>query len=181
MIELGGLAGGIILDAGCGDGALARHLIERGVPFEQYVGIDALEPMIAEAGRHDLGPRQKDVRFIADDLLARPEIMAGHRPDFVCISGTLNTMDESAARRLVKAAFDASAQAVLFNFLSDRCHPRWVGRDLYPARRFDTMAWLDWALGLTSRVTFSQSYMDGHDATVVMAKEGTEARRHVGT
>ena len=37
------------------------------------------------------------------------------------------------------AAFDAAAQGVVFNFLSDRPHPRWKEKDLRPARRFDTV------------------------------------------
>ena len=29
-------------------------------------------------------------------------------------------------------------------------------------------AWLDWALDRTSRVAFTQDYLDGHDATIVL-------------
>ena len=88
--------------------------------------------------------------------------------DFVCFSGTLNTMDDETARRLVLAGYEAAAQGVVFNFLSDRPHSKWEGRDLLPARRFDTVAWLDWVLDLGPRVSFTQDYLDGHDATVMV-------------
>ena len=32
----------------------------------------------------------------------------------------------------------------------------------------DTLAWLDWSLGLSSRVQFTQTYLDGHDATILI-------------
>ena len=86
----------------------------------------------------------------------------------MCISGTLNTMDEQMARRLVGAAFDAAARAVVFNFLSSPDHPRFAGRDPAPARRFDPLRWLEFALGLSTRVTFTQVYLDGHDATILI-------------
>ena len=62
----------------------------------------------------------------------------------------------------------ASAEAVVFNFLSTRHHPRFAGRDTTPARRRDPVAWLDFALGLSSRVAFTQAYLDGHDATIMI-------------
>lgn len=92
--------------------------------------------------------------------------------DYICFSGSLNTMDEAVARRLVDRAFDAAAQGVIFNFLSNRCHPRWHQRSLGPARRFNTLAWLDWAMSRTSRVAFTQDYLDGHDATLLLRHDG---------
>ncbi len=106
------------------------------------------------------------------DLLSVPAVLGDVEPDYICISGTLNTMDEEAARRLVSAAFDAAAQGVIFNFLSDRPHPRHEGKDLSPASRFDTVRWIDWALGRSSRVSFTQAYLDGHDATIMIEHDG---------
>ena len=80
-------------------------------------------------------------------------------------------MDDEMARKLIEAALEASAQGVIFNFLSDRHHPKWADRDLGPSRRFDTKAWLDWALGKSSRVSFTQDYLDGHDATIMIRHE----------
>ena len=36
------------------------------------------------------------------------------------------------------------------------------------ATSIDTVAWLDFALGLGSRVSFTQDYFDGHDATILV-------------
>jgi hypothetical protein len=59
---------------------------------------------------------------------------------------------------------------VVFNFLSDRAGPECLARDVGPARRFNTVGMIDWALTHTSLVSFSQDYMDGHDATIMMDK-----------
>lgn len=171
MIELAGFEQCTIVDAGCGTGDFAARLIERGVGFRRFIGIDALEQMIAEAGSRGLARCE----FIAADFVARPEVLAGHDADFVCFSGSLNTMDDEMAMRLVRTAFDAAAQGVVFNFLSNRPHARWGDKDLTPARRFDTAKWLDWSMQQTSRVSFTQAYLDGHDATVMMVQdEGAE-------
>ncbi len=124
------------------------------------------------ARRRGLDPQRNRVSFHVTDLVADASVFARHEPDWVCLSGTLNTMDENTARRLVEAAFDAAAQGVVFNFLSDRFLPRWEGRDLAPAHRFDTAAWLSWAMTLTSRVSFTQTYLDGHDATLMIVHDG---------
>ena len=168
MIDLAPLAECVVLDAGCGQGDFAARLIERSVAFTRYVGIDAMEGMIETAQARQL----QKCEFRVADLLSVPAVLGDVEPNYVCISGTLNTMDEEAARRLVSAAFEAAAQGVIFNFLSDRPHPRFEGKDLTPARRFDTVRWLDWSLGRSSRVSFTQAYLDGHDATIMIEHDG---------
>jgi trans-aconitate methyltransferase len=168
MIELADFRRCNVLDVGCGRGDFAARLLEREVPFERYVGLDALKEMIKAAAKRDL----ERCTFAATDVLKRPQVMADAEPDWVCFSGTLNTMDDDTARGLVRTAFEVASQGVVFNFLSDRCHAKWADRDLAPARRFDTAAWLDWAMGLTSRVAFTQAYLDGHDATILLQHEG---------
>ncbi len=156
-----------ILDAGCGTGDFAARLLQLEVPFARYIGMDALEPVIATAVQRGL-PR---CEFRVADFVTNPEVMREAEPDFVCLSGTLNTMDEDTARGLISAAFDVAAQGVVFNFLSDRHHPKWNNRNLGPAHRFDTMAWLDWAFQKSCRVSFTQDYLDGHDATIMIRHE----------
>ncbi len=168
MIDLARFAECVVLDAGCGQGDFAARLIERGVAFTRYVGIDAMAQMIETAQARQL----EKCEFRVADLLSVPAVLGDVEPDYVCISGTLNTMDEQAARRLVAAAFEAAAQGVIFNFLSDRPHPRFEGKDLTPARRFDTVRWLDWSLGRSSRVSFTQAYLEGHDATIRIEHDG---------
>jgi SAM-dependent methyltransferase len=165
MIELAGLDGCVVMDVGCGRGDFAARLLEQGVAFSHFIGLDALPEVIAAAQERSLDR----CTFRVADALEPLALAAGDAtPDYVCISGTLNTMDDDSARGLVTAAFDVAAQGIVFNFLSDRPHPRWAGRDLTPARRFDTVAWIAWALGLSSRVGFTQDYLDGHDATIIV-------------
>lgn len=168
IIDLADFDECVVLDAGCGPGDLAARLIERNVAFTRYVGIDAMAEMIETAQARQL----ERCEFRVADLLSVPAALSDVEPDYICISGTLNTMDEDAARRLVSAAFEATAQGVIFNFLSDRPHPRHKGKDLTPASRFDTVRWIEWALGRSSRVSFTQAYLDGHDATIMIQHDG---------
>ena len=167
MIDLAGIREARVLDVGCGSGDLAARLLEREIPVTGYVGIDAIPEMIEAAARRNL----PGCRFVTGDAVADPALLGTGDPDYTCISGTLNTMDDATAKKLVADAFAASAEAVVFNFLSTRHHPRFAGRDTTPARRRDPVAWLDFALGLSSRVAFTQAYLDGHDATIMVRKE----------
>ncbi|MCH7573300.1 MAG: methyltransferase domain-containing protein [Planctomycetes bacterium] len=164
MIELAGFEECVILDAGCGQGDFGAYLLERDIPFARYVGIDALEEIIQAAIERGL-PR---CEFQVADFVSSPDVLKLVEADFVCLSGSLNTMDDEMARQLIQAAFEASAQRVIFNFLYDRPHPKWADKDLGPSRRFDTKGWLDWALSKSSRVSFTQDYLDGHDATIMI-------------
>jgi SAM-dependent methyltransferase len=167
MIDLAGLDDGVVLDAGCGTGDFAQRLIDRRVDFKRYIGVDAV-PELIEAARARGLPR---CEFRMGDLIHDPKLIADAMPDFVCISGALNTMEEDAARELVRSAFAAARQGVVFNFLSNRAQPQWMSRDIGPARRFDTVKWIDWALSVTTLVGFTQEYLEGHDATILMRKE----------
>lgn len=164
MIDLAGLDGCTILDIGCGHGDFAVRLLERNIAFTRYLGIDAMPEMIEAARGRDLAR----CMFEVADPIADPSILAREQPDFACISGTLNTMDDETAQSLVRRAFDGAAQGIVFNFLSDRADDAWLGKDLTPARRFDTVSWLDWGLSLSARVSFTQDYLDGHDATMLI-------------
>ena len=164
MVDLAGFNGCAVLDIGCGRGDFAARLIERGVDFTRFTGIDALPEVIGAAKARQL-PR---CEFFVGDVVADPSLLKIAEVDFVCFSGSLNTMSEATARRLVQMAFETATQGVVFNFLSDRPHQRWECQPLSPASRFNTVAWIDWSLKLTSRVTFAQDYLDGHDATILL-------------
>lgn len=167
MIEMVGvvsLEGCRILDIGCGRGDLAQCLHDHAIAFEGYTGLDAMPEMIEAARQRDLSQCEFEVANVLENL----NVLQRYSPDFSFISGTLNTMDEATAKRVVKAAFDASAHGVVFNFLSNRHHPRFTKQPLGPARRFDAIGLIDWAMSHTPRVSFTQDYLDGHDATILM-------------
>jgi len=164
----GGLEGEVLVDVGCGRGDLCARLTERRIPYGRFIGLDAMAPMIEDARGRGL-PRAE---FQVVDLLDDPRPLDSAEADVAFVSGTLNTMDTAAARHLVRRCFDATARGVVFNLLSSRPHPRWQDKPLGPAHRFDVVSWLEWCLGLTSRVEFTQSYLDGHDATFAMWHDG---------
>lgn len=153
-----------ILDIGCGPGDFAQHLIDRKIAFARFIGIDAVPEVIEQAQARQL----PDCEFHVSNVLADAAALTSYNADYAAISGTLNTMDDAMARSLITAALDASAQGVIYNFLSDRADAAWLEKDLGPARRFDTLNWLDWSLTQSPRVQFSQAYMDGHDATILI-------------
>jgi SAM-dependent methyltransferase len=167
MIDLADFAGRAALDVGCGQGDFAARLLGRRVPFARYVGVDALPELVEAARRRGL----ERCEFVCRDAVADAGVLKHGEPDYVCISGTLNTMDEPTARHLVARAFDAARRGVVFNFLSSPDHPRFAHRDPAPARRFDPLGWIEFSLGLSTRVAFTQTYLDGHDATILIEKE----------
>jgi len=167
MIDLVDFTGCTVVDAGCGAGDFAQRLVDREVRFAGYVGVDGVAELIQCARGRNL----PCCEFVLADLVRDASVIATKQPDYVCISGTLNTMDEPVARQLVHTSFEAAAQGVLFNFLSDRTHGKWDARDVSPARRFNTLDWIAWALEQTSLVVFTQDYLDGHDATIMMRHE----------
>lgn len=169
MVKLTGMC---ILDAGCGLGDLSSHLNHAGVEFRQYVGIDGLPRMVEKAMARDL-PRSE---FLAVDFVADPSVFKTKHPDVIFFSGSLNTLNEENARRIVRAAFDTATSAVVFNFLSDKCNEAMKKANTGPANRFNTIDWIDWALSLSTNVIFRQDYLAGHDATIAIfktARDGT--------
>ncbi len=164
MCELVPFEGCSLLDVGCGHGDFAAYLHEAGVSFRNFIGIDAMADMIEHARERNLDR----CRFHTADLLLDSSWLDTARADWITISGTLNTMESATAQRLVELCFRTAQQGVVFNFLSDRADPKWLAKDLKPARRFKTVQWLDWGLSLSPRVSFTQEYLDGHDATIVL-------------
>lgn len=164
--EMAFLPGKRILDAGCSRGDMAAYLLERGIEYERFIGIDALEDVIAYARTRGL-PRTE---FIAGDMIANPKLLASGDPQIVCISGSLNTMTDRQVLVVLEAAWQATGETLLFNFLSDRCGRR-APAQTGPARRLNTMNLLDWAFGKTPEVAYRQDYLgDGHDGTIMMAR-----------
>lgn len=155
-----------VLDAGCSRGDLASFLLDRDIAYEHYVGVDGLSGIIEEAKRLNI-PRSE---FHVGDVVADPVLLAIGKPQVVTISGTLNTMDMPTTMKLLSAAWARTHEALIFNFLSDRCGSG-AAPQAYPAHRLPTMQLLDWAFTKTWNVQFRQDYFEyGHDATILMRK-----------
>ncbi len=154
-----------VLDVGCGIGDFASFLLERGVVFASYRGIDAMGPMIDSARERDL----PGTSFLVGDVVSDPALIAGG--DWITLSGTLNAMGQDRAMTIIHRAWETARKGVVFNFLSDRPAPP-SGEDLSPASRFDTLGMLTMAFDFGGRVGFLQDYLGCHDATIAIAKEG---------
>jgi len=167
MIGLVDFASMRILDAGCGLGDFAARLHERHIEFTHFLGLDALPEMVAAASARNL--TRSDFR--ACDFATELSVFAEVEHDYAVFSGSLNTMMEDHARQVIAEAFKHARRGVVFNFLSNKPAAKWLDKDLGPASRFDTAAWITWALEQTPQVAFEQRYLEGHDATVVMERE----------
>ncbi|MCH2152662.1 MAG: class I SAM-dependent methyltransferase [Phycisphaerales bacterium] len=160
LMPLGGLR---VADLGCGPGDLFQRLQEQGMAPKEFLGIDA-QPEMIELARSTHPAAEFRTADLAQDL----SILRDWKPDVCLISGTLNTMTSRQAWRMVLEAHQTSRVGVVFNFLSNRPHPRYHGKDLRPARRFNTARWIARCLQVTPLVSFRQDYLDGHDATIAM-------------
>lgn len=161
------LQGRRILDAGCSRGDFLAYLIEAGVTYRDYIGLDGVEPVILQARSRQF-PR---ATFVHGDFLRDPALLGTGDPEVICLSGTLNTMTMRQSLGVLRAAWEGTGEALLFNFLSDLATPR-ATPQAYPARRHDTRRLLQWATGQTGQVIYRQDYLPhGHDATVLMLKE----------
>lgn len=167
LTDMVDLTQAVLLDAGCGLGDLYEYLAEHKIAIEAYIGIDGLAAVIERAQKRD----RVNATFLAADFVSDPTTLGQHASDIMFFSGSLNTIPETDARRVIDAAWQQARHGVVFNFLSDRCSAEVATRDTGPAHRFDTMAWIHWALEQTPYVKFRQDYFDGgHDATIGMFK-----------
>ena len=166
MTEMVFMLGKRVLDAGCSRGDFAAYMLEKDVAYKSFVGVDAVEPVIAFASSRGLDRS----RFVAGDFVSDPSFLSTDRPQIIAISGTLNTMDDATAIGLLDQAWAATSEALVFNFLSDRASVE-APQQTDPARRLPTLTLMDWALTQTPSVRMRQDYFRyGHDATIVMRK-----------
>ncbi len=174
FLDMADFGGRVIVDAGSGQGGLADHLIAQGIKYQRYIGLDAMEEMIEQSRSRQLAGADFHVCDFASeaDSFSRFTLEAGGPGlDLAVFSGSLNTLDQDFAIKVLERAWEASRVGVLFNFLSDRAHPDLLKQDTLPARRFSPVALLDWALSKTTGVQFRQDYLpSGHDATIGMFK-----------
>ena len=166
MTQMVYMPGKRVLDAGCCRGDFGAYMLERGVAYGRYIGVDAMADVVEYAASREL-PRAE---FHVGDLVNDAKLWRIGRPQVVAISGTLNTMDDEAVMTVLESAWEAAGQTLVFNFLSDCCAPK-APPQFDPARRLDTLALLRWAMRQTWAVQFRQDYFEqGHDATIVMSK-----------
>lgn len=195
------LDGRVVVDLGCGRGDYASYLASEGVQIARYIGVEAVPELAAAAretvaglrglgGKADAAPGEDDApdaTIIEADFAADPvliERLAAGGGEVFTLSGSLNTMDEGLARSVLERAWRGVARVrrgvLAFNFLSSAYEgglggaatPARTGPDFGgPARRFDTLAMIKWALTRSTSVAIRHDYLGGRDATIVMGAE----------
>jgi SAM-dependent methyltransferase len=159
--RLGRLHGKSVLDVGCGRADLLTFLLGRGVRPADYVGIEAVEDLAvaAEANCRKL----PDATILRADFFREPLRMFV-AADVVVFSGSLNTIEDGDFYATVRRAYDAAAEAVVFNFL---CNSYLAGADYLHWRRPDEV--IAFARQLTPDLRTLDDYLHG-DFTVALHK-----------
>ncbi len=175
LLDMADTTGRVVIDAGSGQGALVDRMIELGVEYGRYVGLDAMPEMVEQSRAR----RPPEAEFHTIDFAREHDAFSrfsrdsgGPGVDIILFSGSLNTMEQADAAASLERAWSAAREAVVFNFLSDRAPAALLQQDPSPARRLDTMALIDWALKKSPLVQFRQEYLGGHDATIALFKPG---------
>jgi hypothetical protein len=181
--------GRLVCDAGCGRADLLDHLLAHGVVPAEYVGIEAVDALAAAAERKQrpgkpapagasgaavagapiVAPAEPRVRILRGDFIRQPvRLFVG--AEVVAFSGSLNTVEDAAFYQTLRRAFDATAWALVFNFLSSRelaggSHLHWRSRG--DVERFVSTLGAKEMRGL-------DDYLDG-DCTLVVLKDDPHA------
>jgi SAM-dependent methyltransferase len=102
-----------LLDAGCGRADLLDHLARHQVRPLDYVGIEAVDELAAAAERK----QRASVRILRGDFIRQPvRLFVG--AEIVIFCGSLNTVEDGPFFDTLRRAYDATAWALVFNFLS---------------------------------------------------------------
>ncbi|MEL6329130.1 MAG: class I SAM-dependent methyltransferase [Planctomycetota bacterium] len=164
----------VVADLGCGLGDLALRLDERGARPLKYIGVEGVgglaEAALKKISGLGFATAVHEADFVAEAGVFE-DLVRDHGVRVLVFSGSLNTLKQREAERVLDRAWGAIAPAtgagLVFNFLSDR-HGGRRTEATGPANRYDTVRALGWAMDRTPLVRFSQDYLEGHDATIAM-------------
>jgi SAM-dependent methyltransferase len=151
-----------ILDAGCGRADYMDFLRSREIEVADYTGLEAVDALAAAAE----AKAYPNSRILRSDFVREPaRLFIG--ADIVVFSGSLNTMDEGVFYETLRRAYDATAEAVVFNFLSSpglagKAYLTWHHRERVEA----------FARRIANRVQVLDDYLQG-DCTIGMMKQET--------
>jgi SAM-dependent methyltransferase len=161
ICRMADMRGRRVLDAGCGRGDLMDFLMERGIEPAEYIGIEAVDELVAAAMRKNL-PR---AQIVHGDFVREPEMLSVGA-DVIVFSGSLNTLEPDRFYLSLRQGWNAAGEVLVFNFLA--------------AAHIASAQWLTWhraadVLGITrswsSEVRMLEDYLDG-DCTIAVWKRG---------
>ncbi len=167
------LAGRVVADMGCGRADLAAYLRERGVAYARYVGIEGVAGLLEASRARATSESLPGCEFLAIDFVADESafetLVRNHGVEVIAFSGSLNTLRQKDAQRVLDRAWDAVSRVpggvLVFNFLSDRHESK---GETGPAHRFKTDKMIARALDKTPMIRVRTDYLSGHDATIAM-------------
>ncbi len=159
IVQMIDLRNKTLIDVGAGRGDLLDYLIEHDHRPAHYYAIEAVTELADEIQRRDYA----DCTVIRADFVDQPQRMFVGA-EVVLFSGSLNTLTPVECFATLRRAYEATSQALVFNFLSAPTlaaanHLYWHS----PA----TMK--QFASSLSDQVQMTEDYLDG-DCTVVMGK-----------
>lgn len=157
IVRLKSPTGQSVLDVGCGRGDFLDFCIERQMVPADYVGIEAVAPLADAA----VAKGHANATIVRTDFVQTPRSMFVGA-DVIVVSGSLNTLDDAAFYSTIRRMADATAHAVVFNFLAS---PHLAAADyLHWRLPSDVLAF---ARSLATEATILQDYLEG-DATIAM-------------
>lgn len=158
-------AGRSVLDVGCGRADYLGFLLDSGARPADYIGIEAVGPL-ADAAEERAEPARREgvaVRIIRADFVREPvRMFVGS--DVVVFSGSLNTAGDDVFYPTLRRAYEAAAEALVFNFLDSTAL---AGKDFLVWRRPADV--LRFARSLSPDVRVRDDYLPG-DCTVAVVK-----------
>jgi SAM-dependent methyltransferase len=149
-----------VLDAGCGRADLLDYLAARNITPADYIGIEAVGELVAVAQKK----QRPHARIMEADFVEKPaSLFVG--AEVVVISGALNTLDTPTFYTTIRRAFDAAAEALVFNFLDS---PSLAAASYLTWHTREEV--VDFARSLSREVRVLSDYLDG-DSTIAIRKE----------
>jgi len=161
LAEIVRMDGRLACDAGCGRADLLDFLHRRGTRPMDYVGIEAVDELATAAERK----AGDGVRIIRGDFIREPvRLFVGAEVLIFC--GSLNTVADDQFYATLRRGFDATAWALVFNFL---CTGELAGAEhLYWRTRGDVEAFIR-TFG-AKEIRVRDDYLAG-DCTIAVLKE----------
>jgi hypothetical protein len=159
LLSMADPSGLTVLDLGCGNADLLDFLIARGHVPQRYVGLEGVADL-AESARKK-GHAMAEI--IGGDFVRDARAM-DVGADITFCSGALNTLDPAEFYQTIRSAFEASRQALVFNFLSS---PLLAGMSYL--RWYERGDVLRFARSLTREVDVRDDYLEG-DCTMALRK-----------
>ena len=163
------------MDVGCGRADFLEYLVDVEARPADYIGMEMV-PQLANAARK----RAKEFRHRVPAMILRADFVREPArmfvgADIIAFSGSLNTLDRKTFYSTLKRAYEAAAEAIVFNFL---CSPALAGQDYLVWHETEDV--LRFAETLGGEVRIRSDYLIG-DCTICVTRAAGEDLPSPGT